>query len=353
MLLDLLVGVAVALAVSCVVCAAMVKSGPLDMPTAARKVHRAPTPTSGGVGIAAGFAAGLIALGFYSATWRHELTTEGAALLSAGAASAYGFLIVGFVDDAHPLTARLKLALFTVLSVGLALSMGVVETLPLGNGVSLPIGFWLGLLGTTAWIFVLVNCVNFMDGANGLAMGSVAIGLLTLGGIAYAAGLTGAMGMTSCAAAALGGFLIWNFPRGKLFAGDSGALFAGALAAAVSLLVIHRADVSPFIPPIVFFPLLSDALLTLAWRAQRGRSLLDGHSEHLYQIAMRAGWSHTQIACAYWASMAVCGAIAFAASRVPHTGAAWIALVLLVFAALAASYHVRRLARQRGIEWMP
>jgi|SRR5688500_8067613 len=57
---------------------------------------------------------------------------------------------------------------------------------------------------------------------------------------------------------------------GVSFAGDSGALFAGALAAFGCLIVIARARMSPLVAPILFFPLLADALLTLLYRARRG-----------------------------------------------------------------------------------
>jgi UDP-N-acetylmuramyl pentapeptide phosphotransferase/UDP-N-acetylglucosamine-1-phosphate transferase len=350
LLFDLAIGVGIAFAISCIVCAAMIQAGPLDMPNAARKAHYAPTPTSGGIGIALGFAAGLIALSLFSSSWRHEISSQGAVLMSTGAAFSYGFLALGFLDDAHPLSARLKFALFGALSIGVATSIGVVQKLPLGWGYGFQVGFWVGALGTALWVFTVVNCVNFMDGVNGLAMGSVAIGLLSLALIGGVDNAPATVGMAFCGAGALIGFLPWNFPRGRLFAGDSGALFAGAIAAAGALLIIRRTGLSPFVPAIVFFPLLADALLTLAWRMQRGRSLLDGHSEHMYQIALRAGWSHSHITLCYWAAMAVCGAIAFAVSRVQETGAPWITLGVLALLSLGVSKLVRDMARRRGIE---
>lgn len=350
MYFDLIVGVVVALLTSGVVCGAMMAFGPLDMPSSARKTHGSPTPTSGGIAIALGFAAGLMALSLFSTSWRHEITTQGVTLLSEGVALSYGFLVLGFVDDAHPLSAKLKFVIFTTLSAGVALTVGVVETLPLAFGQSIQIGFWVGLAGTALFVFTLVNCVNFMDGANGLAMGSIAVGLVALAAIADVDHSPSTLGLATCGAAALAGFLIWNFPKGRLFAGDSGALFAGAIAATASLLMIRRTGLSPVIPPIVFFPLLADALLTLAWRARRGRSLLDGHSEHVYQIALRAGWSHAQITLTYWTAMAVCGAVAFFASQAPETGAPWAALALLAALSMLISARVRDAARKHGIE---
>ncbi len=349
MLFDLIVGVVTALAVSCLVCGAQVGAGPLDMPTVARKAHRSPTPTSGGVGIALGFAAGIIAITLFSSAWRYGINAEGAALLSTCAAFCFGFLGLGFVDDAHPLGARLKFFIFALLSVGAAFSMGVVEKLPLGWDASIYLGLGVGLVGSALWVFTLVNSVNFMDGANGLAMGSVAIGLLSLAALAWPLH-PGLVGLALCGAAGLAGFLVWNFPHGRLFAGDSGALFAGALGALAALLVIRRTGVSPFVPPIVFFPLLADVLLTLASRARRRRSLLEGHSEHLYQIAVRAGWSHGRVAIAYWAAMGVCGGIAVIVARSDEPAFAWISLGALALGSVLLSRAVRRWARQRGIE---
>src|SRR5262249_28877940 len=106
---------------------------------------------------------------------------------------------------------------------------------------------------------------------------------------------------------------------------------------------------SPLVPAILFFPLLADTLLTLAWRAIKRHSLLDGHSEHLYQIAIHGGMSHGEIALIYWACMAGSGAIGFLVARDPGVSP-WIALGALSFAAIIISVVVRRFAGRRGVE---
>jgi uncharacterized membrane protein YfcA len=76
--------------------------------------------------------------------------------------------------------------------------------------------------------------------------------------------------------------------------------------------------------------------------------LLDGHSEHLYQIAIHGGMSHAAIALIYWAAMAACGVIAFLAARDP--GAAdWQALSALAIIATIVSIVGRQYAARRGI----
>ncbi len=356
MFLELGLGAAVSAVTSLIACRLLIAAGLVDVPDVARKAHAKPTPTSGGLGIAFGFGAGLLAVNFFStAAWRAQIGVEGFARLSIATVFACAFLALGFLDDARPLGPRMKFAVFAALAVGLVLAAGPVETLPLGGGETLALGFGLGLLGSALFVFTLVNCVNFMDGANGLAMGSVAIGLLALAAIALLGGAPGVGAMALCGAAALAGFLVWNFPNGRLFAGDSGALFAGALAALTSLLAVHRAELSALLAPVIFFPLLADVLLTLAWRVQQKRRILNGHAEHLYQIGIRCGLSHARVTLIYWAAMAACGGLALGAAWLDASGLVWGSYAPLAALAAAAliwlgiSAAVRRFARLRGM----
>ncbi len=348
MWVELAIAAAIAALVSTAACAVLVRRGPLDLPNVSRKAHRAPTPTSGGLGVAAGFLAGGLALFFAFPTWRGALDAH-VPLLAAIVLFAFAFLFLGFIDDATPIDPRLKFLIFTIGALGAAWRMGVVTQLPLGEGNVLQLPVLVGLLGSALWVFTLINSVNFMDGSNGLAMGSAALGLAALGGVSAYLGSPAGAAISFCTMGALIGFLIWNFPAGRLFAGDAGALLVGAIAALASLYVIDRTELSPFVPPILFFPLLSDVLLTLLWRAQRRRSLLDAHAEHLYQIAHRAGWGHVRVALVYWLAMIVCGAIGFAVAAAGAGGAGWMALAALAVASIVISRIVRRYGVKRGI----
>jgi len=346
-ILDLIGGAAIAALVSIVACRILIGGGPLAIASDDRHAHRAPTPTSGGIGIAVGFGVGLMLLALISHSI--HLRPGGAAMLTATAGYAYALSILGFWDDAQPLSARVKFAIFALISIAAALSLGPVDSFPVGDDTKIA-PYALAVAGTALWIFTLVNAVNFMDGSNGLSMGSCAIGMAALCALAvsYGGGSGAGAIASACTIGALVGFLLWNFPHGRLFAGDSGALFVGGLTALTSVLVIHRTGLSPVVPAIIFFPLLADVLLTLAWRAIRRRSLLDGHSEHLYQIAIRGGMSHAEVALIYWAAMAGCGAIGFLVARDPGVSP-WIALAALAFAAIVISVVVRRFAGRRGV----
>jgi Fuc2NAc and GlcNAc transferase len=222
----------------------------------------------------------------------------------------------------------------------------VVDEIRIGVD-TLRLPFVIGLLGTALWVFTLVNVVNFMDGTNGLAMGSAAIGLLALAAIALERSSPAGAALAVCGAGALIGFLIWNYPSGRLFAGDAGALFAGAIAAFGSLIVVGRTGLSALVPPILFFPLLADGLLTLLFRVRRGRSLLTGHSEHIYQIAAGAGIR--PIAPAYWIATALCGVAAYVVAQDENGGAPLLALAALSGLAVAVDILTRQLALRNGM----
>lgn len=348
MILDLALVVAIAFVVSLIVGRAMIWIGPIDAPNEERKQHSAPTPTSGGIGIGAGYGAAMVVLSLFSFEWRHQVMPEAVSMLWVAALFAYPLLFVGFIDDARRLSAKFKFVVYSVLAVAAAWLMGVVSEFQFG-GSTWQLPFAIALVGTALWVFTLLNVINFMDGANGMAMGSVAVGLIALAIIALKGAAIGGAAISLSCAGALAGFLVWNFPRGRLFAGDSGALFAGAIAAFACLIVIARAGMSPFVAPILFFPLLADALLTLLYRARRGRSLLTAHNEHLYQLAILSGWTHTRVSLTYWLAMAVCGAIGIFAGEDRSNVAPAVALAVLVVVAVLIDAAVRRRAKAAGI----
>ena len=161
----------------------------------------------------------------------------------------------------------------------------------------------IGMLGSAAWLFVVTNAVNFMDGSDGLAMGSSAVIAAALAVLACLTGQYDIMTFALILMGALLGHLVWN-GRGKLFTGDSGALFVGFYLAGLVLLWVSRMELSVWIAPLFFIAFLADVLLTLIWRYQHGRNLLTPHSEHIYQIMLKANISHPLTAWIYaWATL--------------------------------------------------
>lgn len=96
-------------------------------------------------------------------------------------------------------------------------------------------------------------------------------------------------------AAAVGGFLFWNFPSARIFMGDAGSGFLGIILGALSL----RAG---WVDPTLFWGWLIllgvfivDATWTLLRRLIRGDKVYEAHRSHAYQYASRAFGRHLPI----------------------------------------------------------
>ncbi len=73
----------------------------------------------------------------------------------------------------------------------------------------------------------VANAINIIDGYNGLAGGYA---VLVLAALAWVAAQVGDPFLMTAALAMIGallGFLVWNYPRGKIFLGDGGAYLLG------------------------------------------------------------------------------------------------------------------------------
>lgn len=308
----------VPLSVSFLVCALMIRLGPMDAPDGGRKTQARAVPSAGGMGVLAGLLAALLlgnllqpgGLGGPLATLAQTaLVGPMLLVLIAG--------LLGYADDRMNLRAGRKLLVLAAASVFAAIYGPHVTHLWLpgtgGEGLALPVLF--AIAGAGLWLFVMSNAVNFLDGANGIAMGSAAILLAALA-LIVAPPPGSAPGilflLLVAAVAALCGFLAWNVP-GRLYAGDTGALAVGALigAAGLSVGVIH----SVWVPATLALPILIDVFLTLSWRARLRRPLLHAHRDHAYQLFLRAGWSHLQVASLWWGFCLVASLAAITGAR--------------------------------------
>jgi UDP-GlcNAc:undecaprenyl-phosphate/decaprenyl-phosphate GlcNAc-1-phosphate transferase len=331
-------------------CRAMVAAGLADAPDHKRKAHRLPVPTSGGVAVLLGASISLlIAIWAARDYWSAEASPASAMRVAAAWACGLLALMIGFIDDIFDLRAKPKFGMLALLCLIFSASVTYVGELQVWPGATLKFGPVLGVLGSALWLFVMTNGVNFMDGANGVSMGSCAIGLFALALFSWWGGAPAPALAALLLSAALLGFLFWNFPNGKIFAGDAGSLFVGFTAGALALIAIRDADLPVLLAPLLFLPLLADVVLTVFWRARRKRNLLLAHRDHLYQVAIRAGSSHKRIAIMYWLAMLHCAFAASVSLAFPVEGATLGFVVsLLLFVYLA--YHGRRFAATHGLD---
>jgi UDP-N-acetylmuramyl pentapeptide phosphotransferase/UDP-N-acetylglucosamine-1-phosphate transferase len=192
--------------------------------------------------------------------------------------------VVGFLDDRHNLSSGLRYGV--QLATGLLLIL--VSPLPLP---------WLGLPLLLIGVTAVINFTNFMDGLDGLVAGCMAVAIGALA-IALAAPLP-----VWALVGALLGFLLWNWSPAKVFMGDVGSTFLGAVFAGLVLQAPSWPEALGLL--LVATPLLGDACLCVPRRLLAGQRVFQAHRLHLFQRLHQAGWAHARVSSLYICATAV------------------------------------------------
>jgi UDP-GlcNAc:undecaprenyl-phosphate/decaprenyl-phosphate GlcNAc-1-phosphate transferase len=197
----------------------------------------------------------------------------------------------GIVEDmTHRLTARWRLA-FTILAAALATwllglaipSLGIAAIQPLWGA-----SMWFGIALAVFAVAGLPHAFNLIDGYNGLA-GLVA--LICCFALAYVCLLVGdrqLAGVVLVLAGATAGFLLWNYPRGLIFAGDGGAYLWGVVIAIACVQLVQRySQVSPWFPALLLIYPVWETLFSIYRKVMRGQSPGVADALHFHQLIYR------------------------------------------------------------------
>jgi UDP-GlcNAc:undecaprenyl-phosphate GlcNAc-1-phosphate transferase len=291
--------------------------------------HERPTPTFGGIGIFAGFAAAvLLALAVHAVGSSSELlgVLGGAAIV----------FTAGLVDDVYSLPPPAKLgaqiaAAAVVLAAGLRVEI-------VSNGVV------AALLGGL-WLVGMTNAFNLLDNMDGLA-GTLAVIAATFFAIdavyLHKENLLLVLSL-SIGFAALG-FLPFNFRPNRpaaVFMGDSGSQVLGFVLAALGLATswkVAESTVATLLIPLLVLavPILDTALVT-AVRFVEGRPITQGGRDHASHRLVRGGLGEkgTVVLLAIVAAGLGASSLAYSAygnSRVTLVGVLVTFVVLVQFA---------------------
>ena len=147
---------------------------------------------------------------------------------------------------------------------------------------------WLGLGIVVLAVGGLPHAFNIIDGYNGLAGMVALIICLALAHVALQVGDRALAALLVSTAAATGGFLVWNYPRGMLFAGDGGAYVWGVVIAMASISLVQRnADVSPWFPMLLLIYPVWETVFSIYRKAVRGISPGVADALHFHQLIYR------------------------------------------------------------------
>ena len=298
-----------------------------------RRFHKLPTPRWGGVSFFLGVAASIL-------LWGHDRAT------AAYLAGASLLIIVGMFDDLKGLGWKAKFS-------GIAAAV----TIPIfgGNVVINHLGRYgdlgrveLGFLGIPFTYFAVVgvtNAINLIDGLNGLAGGISLISFLVMGIAALAAGNSSVAIICFAFVGALAGFLRYNFPKAKIFMGDSGSLFLGFSLAVCAIMLTQNEEhrVSPMFPVLVLILPIFDTMRVMFIRLFKGRNPFKGDKTHLHHLIVRNRYSCVTAVAILWICTALSGVIALS---LRNSTSAVYTIVALVFS-LMLTFFASSLATRR------
>ena len=244
----------------------------LDLPND-RSSHTIPTPRGGGIAVAAVWFLGLIIL-----FWQGQIVKPLFFALLCG----IPLSLIGFLDDVFNLKPATRF--------GIQLLSALAGLIILGGLQHVDVGFytinWYWVLFPVALIGIIwsINLFNFLDGIDAyIGSESAFIGLSVYILFGDKLGLL----LTSSVA----GFLIWNWPKAKIFMGDVGSTLIGFIVAILAIYFENKGG------SIITFLILSsvfwfDATITLFRRWRNKEQLSQAHRKHAYQRIVQSGFGH-------------------------------------------------------------
>ncbi|MCC5823801.1 MAG: undecaprenyl/decaprenyl-phosphate alpha-N-acetylglucosaminyl 1-phosphate transferase [Phycisphaerales bacterium] len=309
-----------------------ISQGVIDRPNEARKIHSMPIAYLGGVAVFLGLMAGI----FYSyAAIRFpvlldfhptEFKLDGYAPFPVPPWVALGMtviVLVGFIDDVHGISPRVKLggqlfaaAALAIGDIGVKLAAGVLTPtlgrlldnpelvytigLPaavplLGDAITIDFIYWTGTAVIAIFVLGACNAANFIDGLDGLLTGTTAIA--TVGFLIIALGLAvmddgplDASRVVICLAVlgACLGFLPHNFNPATIFLGDAGSLLLGYCAAIMILSLGDTGKTWLVAAGLIIYSIpIIDTMLAIIRRKLAGKRISDPDADHLHHMLKR------------------------------------------------------------------
>ena len=241
-----------------------------------QKFHVALTPRVGGIAI---FLALIVSCKFFP---RHSSQLMEPILIAA-----LPVFVVGLAEDLskriHPLQ-RFLAAIVTAIGAWwlTGYNLNHIEI----TGVDYFLAYLPVSLAFTAFAVAgVTNAINIIDGFNGLAGGTVIIGLFALGIIALQAGDLQLAQVCVTVIFVMIGFMLFNYPFGKIFLGDGGAYLLGFILAWVAVMLPARnPQVSLWAPLLVCSYPINEVIFSMLRRTWNKSHLHHADSAHLNSL---------------------------------------------------------------------
>lgn len=260
-----------------------------------RKIHTGNIPRLGGIAIAVSFFLGFILYSFF----HHQgVETSYIFLLASGLI----IFVVGVVDDLIELSAKKKLfaqLVATIILVVGGFKFNRIFIFDLEQNAFLLV---FSYLVTFVWIVGVINAYNLIDGLDGLCGSITFVTFITYGFIYYRT-VPHVAAVFFILAAAILGFLVFNWPPAKVFMGDNGSTFLGFSVVAFALYTEQDVNTSmtvyEFTKILVLLNLtaipVTDTLAAVWRRTRDHRPIMSPDKSHIHHKLLNIGFSKTGV----------------------------------------------------------
>lgn len=211
-------------------------------------------------------------------------------------------VFVSFIDDRVRMSPILRL--FVQILAGVLVVFAGVKIQLINNPFGAPIyldGFAFNFFGQQIWIFsallvvawlvLMMNAMNWLDGIPGLASGVSTIAQVALFILATrqfnVVDQSAIIAISSVLAASTFVFVFFDFYPPKILMGDTGSMFLGFMLGTLSILAGGKLATALLI---MGFPVL-DAFWVILWRMLKGKSPFRGDFSHFHHRLLHIGLS--------------------------------------------------------------
>jgi UDP-N-acetylmuramyl pentapeptide phosphotransferase/UDP-N-acetylglucosamine-1-phosphate transferase len=256
-----------------------------DMP---QRFHKGHVPRLGGAGVFMGAGVAWMISGWTGDPYNVNWPVGSSLLMLACLAPAVLGGVVEDVTQSVSVRYRLGLTLGSAMLLCWALQLSVPRIgIPWVDGW-MQAAPYLGVLLAVVAIGGLPHAFNIIDGYNGLAATVAVLMCLAISHVALQLGDRQLAAMVVCLVGATLGFLLWNYPSGKIFAGDGGAYVWGMVIAVACVALVQRHPlVSPWFPMLLVIYPVWETLFSIYRKVARGQSPGTADALHFHQLIFR------------------------------------------------------------------
>lgn len=248
-----------------------------------QKMHDKPVPRIGGAAIFTS----LVFVSVYGATAAAKWSQFYSGLII----SVFFVFIGGFTEDVSKRVTPLARLIFIISAVIFAVfvvhSMSLIRDLNHQTLNHLLTYDAVAFIITCFAVVGISNAYNMVDGYNGLSSMAAMLNVIGLFYLSYMLHDENSQLCCQVLLAAILGFFVFNYPRGKIFLGDGGSYVIGFLISLLSINLVesHRGDISPFsVLLLVAYPFTEAIFSIIRRKLIHKTSAMAPDNLHLHQL---------------------------------------------------------------------